>query len=124
MSDFLFWIKKRREELKRELLELDAAEKMFLKSGIEPVKSPMLPFTEAETRALELADHKKQTIKEAVIAVLGTGPKHGLTANEILDRLKRVYDDSLVRTSLSPQLSRLKQEKKIVSNRPYWRLPD
>ena len=123
MADpFLDWIKSRKDTLRRELSELEAAERVYLKSGLRVIKHPTLPFGDELINGASEFGERKKTIKEAVLDVLLTAPPYGLTANEILDRLQKIYDADLMRTSLSPQLSRLKQEGKIVSERPYWRL--
>ena len=61
------------------------------------------------------------TIMEAILATLDHKPD-GLTAQEILSELNEKYfDGSLVRTSLSPQLSRLKdRDKKIDLKGERW----
>jgi hypothetical protein len=123
-QDFLEWIRVRKEALRRELAELEAAERVYLKSGIESISHPSLPFELARWPDKTGYTARKKTIKEAVLEVLRGAPEHGLTANEILNRLQKVYDPEIVRTSLSPQLSRLKEAGKITSDRPYWRLPE
>jgi hypothetical protein len=61
------------------------------------------------------------TIKEAVLDVLKRKPE-GMTALEILAEInKRYFDGSIVRTSLSPQLSRLKDnDGKITLRGNRW----
>lgn len=55
------------------------------------------------------ADGVKMTIKEMVVEVLGVLPR-GADALEILRLINERFNAGLARTSLSPQLSRLKQE--------------
>jgi len=59
------------------------------------------------------------TIKQMVLEIL---PKHpnGLTALEILDHIERDFGQSIMRTSLSPQLSRLKSGGKIKRDNFTW----
>lgn len=63
------------------------------------------------------------TIKEAVIRVLDD-EKRGMTAQQILVAInERFFDGSVVRSSLSPQLSRLNhKDKKIKFNGTLWSL--
>jgi hypothetical protein len=59
------------------------------------------------------------TIKEAVLQILDDFPE-GLIALDILAKINDRFSIRLVRTSLSPQLSRLKQEGKIVNHGSTW----
>lgn len=63
------------------------------------------------------------TIKEAVIRVLDD-EKRGMTAQQILVAInERFFDGNVVRSSLSPQLSRLNhKDKKIKFNGTLWSL--
>jgi len=64
-----------------------------------------------------VAQSAEPTIKEAVLEALAQRPE-GMTALEILDEInKRYFDGKIVRTSLSPQLSRLKNDDKKVTLR-------
>jgi hypothetical protein len=79
-------------------------------------------------KAVESAEAKNRqiTIMEAVLNVLNENPQ-GMTALEILAEINtRYFGGSLRRTSLSPQLSRLKdRDKKIELRGNVWfRLPD
>jgi hypothetical protein len=60
-----------------------------------------------------------RTIKEAVLDVLQDYPG-GLIALDILAKINERFSMNLVRTSLSPQLSRLKQEGKILNHGSTW----
>lgn len=64
-----------------------------------------------------------KTIKEHVLDILEEN-RAGLHWREILKMLRIRYSPELVRTSLSPQLSRLKYEGKIYSERGIWRLTE
>ncbi len=59
------------------------------------------------------------TIKEAVVAVLDEAGR-GLTALEILPKINERLGVDYPRTSLSPQLSRLKAEKEIHLVGKHW----
>jgi predicted glycosyltransferase len=67
------------------------------------------------------AETQKKTMKEVALEILSTAPK-GLTALEILRELNTRMNTSYERTSLSPQLSRLKQEGKVVQDGIAWLL--
>jgi hypothetical protein len=115
MDDFLEYVKQRKAALKKELAELEAAERIYLQSGAGN-ESPMLPFQASEPM-------HRPTIKECVIQLLEEACPHGLTALEILDRLnRRWWRGQLKRTSLSPQITRLKKDKKVVSEHGTWKL--
>lgn len=121
-DDFLIWVRKRKDELHRELHELEAAERVYRESGFRTISHPQLPFQQFTGYERRGSKRPPKTIKEAVIQVLESAPDYGLTANEILQRLQETYDSTLVRTSLSPQLSRLKGDNIIASDRPFWKL--
>lgn len=59
------------------------------------------------------------TIKDAILDVLANNPD-GADAQEILAMINEGYGLSVVRTSLSPQLSRLKSEGKITLTGKVW----
>lgn len=65
---------------------------------------------------------RRSTIKQDILEVLADHPK-GMTALEILDEIKARYRPNLLRETLSPQLSRLKNDdKQIVVEKKIWRL--
>lgn len=59
------------------------------------------------------------TIKEQILSVLAD-EVDGVRSNEILDVIKKKYGTNLLRESLSPQLSRLKDEGKITLTGRKW----
>ncbi len=61
------------------------------------------------------------TIKQAVLQVLQDHPS-GLIALDILREVNSRYEMAIVRSSLSPQLSRLKGESKISNDGNVWLL--
>ena len=63
------------------------------------------------------------TIKTHVIAILKEGGS-GMTAGQILEKLRIQTGSTLLRSSLSPQLSRLKQEGYLELTGTHWHLPD
>lgn len=66
---------------------------------------------------------RKGTLKDKIIAVLKLRPK-GATSTEILDLIAEQFDEAIPRTSLSPQLSRLKSEGWLSLIGSNWRLTD
>jgi hypothetical protein len=80
-----------------------------------------------ETKSLAEPDKPRRklqtgTIKEAVIAILAeTGD--GLNASDLLVKLNERNSSTLIRSSLSPQLSRLKQDGYILLTGRIWHLP-
>lgn len=64
----------------------------------------------------------EKTIKEAVLEVLREH-RRGMTALEILPAINARLGVDYPRTSLSPQLSRLKNERKLERNGVIWSLP-
>lgn len=61
------------------------------------------------------------TIKEMVRRVLESAPL-GMTSNDILASIKAEFSKEIERTSLSPQLSRLKSEGEVVLVNDNWYL--
>ena len=62
------------------------------------------------------------TIKQEVLEILAKYPD-GIMALEILDEMKAHYRPDLLRETLSPQLSRLKNDdNKVIVENKIWRL--
>lgn len=70
---------------------------------------------------LKPAHDLELTIKDRVLRSLYTRPEGG-TANDIIAFIKEDFGDSIERTSLSPQLSRLREEGKILRIRMGYKL--
>jgi hypothetical protein len=98
-------IERERRELEKtaKLIGIGIADRKLSRENIESYGSP------------------KQTIKEAVLEILAEWPR-GLTAVDILREINNRLNTSYVRTSLSPQLSRLKRERKIEQRGIVWSL--
>lgn len=62
------------------------------------------------------------TIKEAALQVLSDYPD-GLLALDLLAKMNDRFGLKLIRTSLSPQLTRLKREGKITNHGSTWLVP-
>ena len=69
-------------------------------------------------------DVQKLTMKQLVVRTLTEHLKNGATANELLDFFERKWGRKIERTSLSPQLSRLKSDNIIQLQGKTWRLSE
>jgi hypothetical protein len=91
-----------------------------VKNELEKIDLALKALDESESKTANI------TIMQAVLEVLNHKP-NGMTALEILDDINANYfNGTILRTSLSPQLSRLKnRDKKIELRGNHWfRLPD
>lgn len=134
-------IKKLREELiplERELFEIGLA-----KSGLERtprvsdqpelfIPNASQNLEPAQFRQIASSNHRQDTfsspysrctIKELVIKALEEHLKDGASAQQLLEFFSKAWGRSdIARTSLSPQLSRLRQEGILVRDSQIWRL--
>lgn len=95
----------------RETLANKQAELAVWRAELEQVNSALKAVDDAEART------GKPTIMEAVLEVLNDHDD-GMTAMEILAEINaRYFGGSIVRSSLSPQLSRLKDRHKKIELR-------
>ena len=79
---------------------------------LEQINSALKALDEAETRT------NKPSIMDAVMEVLKDHEADGMTAMEILAEINtRYFGGKLLRSSLSPQLSRLKDRRKKIELR-------
>jgi hypothetical protein len=97
-------IKDQQRALKAEMRELQLA-----KAALDGQPSPTSSANGAAV----------PTIKEMAREVLA-GQPNGLNSSGILDAIKKMFDRDLERTSLSPQLSRLKDEGELVLHGEVW----
>lgn len=74
-----------------------------------------------EESPTRVGERPQLTIKQGVLRVLESAP-NGLSALGILERLRVDLEMNYERTSLSPQLSRLKAEGKIKLDGNVWSL--
>lgn len=116
MSQIRQFIEARREEikeqiaaLKQELRELNLAEGA-IKSGVVPSRDEGVASSSSRT-----------TIKEMVVEVLEDRP-NGAEASEIIELIANSFGESIARSSLSPQLSRLKEEGVLSLEGRVWLL--
>ncbi len=106
------------EDIVREIEQLQRAADGagILVDGLAPIATvPAAAHTSAFTRR----SVPEKTIKEAVLAVLKESTT-GLTALDILDRINAHLGVNYPRTSLSPQLSRLKADGLLRREGNIW----
>ncbi len=115
MDRFLTFIRKRRAEVQRELHDLDVAERIYRDSGVELIPGQVSLFS------TPTSVQPRKSIKQMVLEVLDDVSPHGLTALEILDQIRARWSYELPRTSLSPQLTRLKNDGLIFSDKGVWK---
>jgi predicted transcriptional regulator len=104
-------------ELREKLIE---AEKHFAE-----VEKELKAIDEALKTLIDTEPQRPPTIMQAVLETLNHKP-NGMTALEILDEINaRYFNGTIVRTSLSPQLSRLKDRYKKIELRGnrWYRVP-
>jgi len=121
------FITRKRQELEKEeaplkerlaeiQLERSQLTKAAIAAGIEPK-----PETGSEPKRRGPRP-RQGTIKDIVVKILSDGGQ-GLTAINLLAELNHRNGTTLMRSSLSPQLSRLKDEGLICLTGNYWHLP-
>ena len=112
MSAIRTFIAKREKEIREQMraLRSELDELKAIKKGLEPlligVGNPAKPT-------------RDQTIKDMVKAVLAR-KSDGMSAQEILRSIFEEFDVAIERTSLSPQLSRLRAEGDVFLNEGRW----
>lgn len=136
-SEAVSLLRARAVELERELDDTRARLKALLEeqrqvdAGLRAMTGVLISTNGAEASRnaiihhakLANADADKRTIKQLVMEALHGHFIGGATANELLDYFAREYGrDDIARTSLSPQLSRLKDERKIRREGRVWRI--
>lgn len=102
------------EKKKRELADLEHALSVLMGSSATNSAS----FKDVERSSKPRGKIKPKTIKADIMALLDNH-HNGLTALEILSELRK-NRSNLLRESLSPQLSRLKQSGWLVYNDGKW----
>jgi hypothetical protein len=121
LRDFL---ENRREAIRKEMEPLEAAtESLRAELSANDTKlqalADELSDVEKALRAIgiKVASETPVTIKTAILRILGDAPG-GLTAREVLIALnERYFDGTLLRTSMSPQLARLRHDDHKIRRR-------
>src|SRR5271163_1995052 len=106
------------QEFRKSLIDMEA-QFDTLRKELEAIDEALKKLDEPEATAGHI------TIMQAVLEVLNHKP-NGMTALEILDEINATYfNGTILRTSLSPQLSRLKDRDKKIELRGnrWYRLP-
>jgi len=123
--------------IERELFEIAQAQRAVGSVAAEPFQAPLFQTEPDEHVDPEAADLWKEykrilaertanpyfrlTIKQLVLKALNEQFHSGATALELLEFFESAWGrDDIARTSLSPQLSRLKAEQKIDRNGSIW----
>jgi DNA repair exonuclease SbcCD ATPase subunit len=117
LLDSLPALAQRFRNLREEILQCE--------SQVQQLQNELSAIDEALKKLADPGPRPAPTIMEAVLEVLNHKP-NGMTALEILDEINAKYfDGAIVRTSLSPQLSRLKDRDgkiELRGNR-WYRVP-
>lgn len=119
-GDLKEFLRDRREARVQRELEL-VAELERLRTEIASINAALAALS-SRPSSETVGDKPKMTIKEGVIEVLKRVYPEGLTALSILERLRADIGLDYPRTSLSPQLSRLKNEEKVILKGNVWYL--
>lgn len=123
--------------LERELFEVRIAKRAVGRHSSEPLQQPLFSPSEKisvdqeaekvwkQYRAIQaeraLSPYARMTIKDLVLKALEEQFPSGATARQMLDLFANAWGrGEVVRTSLSPQLSRLRAEHKIDRNGSLW----
>ncbi len=124
MAEFLIYVRTRRAQLLKELDALEAAERLYLESQKEKSSTsnswvPTVPKQISFPLEAQ-GSQKEMTIKQMIVRLLEEEYPGGLTALEVLDQIQRRWKPTLMRTSLSPQLSRLSRGSIITNVNGKW----
>jgi hypothetical protein len=122
LRDFIDRRLRELDDLERPLLvQLDEIrkERAALKKSARVIGEILPVGISAKSR--QTGDEQTRTIKEIVLQILSER-SGGLAASDILTELKSRTGVSYERTSLSPQLSRLKRERKLTKDGIVWLL--
>jgi hypothetical protein len=127
MDKFLGFLNEKRAKLQKQLhrlqediAELDKAEKLYRASGASPTQSTAAPHQGPDILFFHTGGTgKSHTIKARVLAIL-EAKTDGLTSSQILSELKRTGLPDIKRESLSPQLTRLKNDAEVQIDHGIW----
>jgi hypothetical protein len=108
-----------RDALHREADELRTADIVLMRLAGE--KNEIGPEEAAEVSP---AFGDDMTIADMTLVILYEAGSSGLTSSEVLDQLRKRWLPNLMRTSLSPPLSRLKSRNVIELIDDRWRIRD
>ena len=135
-SEALRLLRQRQDELTREKASLQTrlgpiiSELDQIDIAIRAMTGKVISASGTAASSASVAHHKriahpdiqKLTFKQLIVKALGEHFTNGATANELLELFERKWGRRLMRTSLSPQLSRLKNDKIIELEGKVWHL--
>lgn len=116
MTSFRDLIAARREEVKRQITELKA-ELREITLAEAAIKSGVLDGASTQGQG----SRGKHTIKDMVVSVLSSRLE-GAEASDIVNFIANEFGEEVPRSSLSPQLSRLKEEGALILDGRIWKL--
>ncbi len=131
MADFLDVLRRRKMQLRKELNDVETAERVYLAAaargevtaGVPTETNDLLDrMVKQATKTMAEMRFTPKNIQEMVLQILDESYPGGLTALEILDQIQRRWKPELMRTSLSPQLSRLRRGRSIKNDKHKWYL--
>ena len=111
MTAIRAFIAKREKEIREQM--------RVLRSEIDELKAVRKSLEPSLIASEKPSSPAGPTIKEMVKTVLAAAP-NGLAAQAILQEVEFQYQAKIERTSLSPQLSRLRQEGDVVLQEGLW----
>lgn len=109
------------QERRREILEQISALKIELQE-LKLAEAAIHSGTPSQT-AVRRSDEDKPTIKEMILGAL-EGRKEGADAIKVITLIRQEYGEDVERSSLSPQLTRLRREGKVTLNNGIWKLSE
>lgn len=112
------------EKLVSEQLRGIQRERLQFERAFAAINEPRAPDAQAESRQNNRPQRLPDiTLKDAALRVLADAPS-GLAASEILKEINHRFNANFVRTSLSPQISRLRHEGRVTVIDGKWHLRD
>lgn len=113
------------EKLRSEDLDLAIAARVLERLAIaqaldSPLEAPVEDWEKTDVQA-DASIERTLTIGDMALKVLEEAPE-GLTSNDILEALRARWLPALMRTSLSPPLSRLKHRERIRLDGDRWKI--
>jgi hypothetical protein len=115
--------KLRELDRQRDPLLADLADIRIAKAALKPSELPGLLKLAADDDATA-SFYKGMTLKQLVLRALKEHFSEGATAQQLLEYFRRAYGRAIERSSLSPQLSRLRDDGHVVLSGKLWMLPD
>jgi hypothetical protein len=105
-------------------IDADLADVRRARSGLDAPSLPGLLRLASGLRPGEGEPYDKWTMKQLAVRALQDHFPYGATANQLLAVFKNAYGREIPRESLSPQLSRLKDDDILKLDGKLWKLAD